>query len=53
VAFFCACLERMEVFPLQLRQFTNVMPFAGIENDEQTGERRERRNPKTKHAREE
>jgi hypothetical protein len=29
------------------------MPFAGVEDEEKPGERRERRNPKTKHAPEE
>jgi hypothetical protein len=43
----------MEMFPLQLGHFADVMSLAGSENDEQTGECRERRNPKTKHAREE
>ncbi len=43
-------LERMEVLPLQLGHFTEVMPFAGSEDQKQTGERRQRRKPKTKHA---
>jgi hypothetical protein len=38
------------MFPLQLGQFADVMAFAGSENDEETGESRERRDPKTKHA---
>lgn len=43
-------LERMEVFLLQLGHFTEVMPFARSEDQKQTGERRQRRKPKTKHA---
>jgi hypothetical protein len=42
--------ERVEVLSLQFGHFTEVMPFTRGENDEQTGERRERRKPKTKHA---
>jgi hypothetical protein len=40
----------MEVLPLQFRQFADVMTLAGSEDDEQTGKRRERRQPRTKHA---
>jgi hypothetical protein len=43
----------MEMFLLQLGHFTQVVALAGSENDEQTGEHRERRKPKTKHARQE
>ena len=43
----------MEMFLLQLGHFADVMAFAGGENEDETGERRERRNPNTKHAREE
>jgi hypothetical protein len=46
-------LQRLVVFSLQLGQLADVMPFAGVENEEETGERRERRKPRTKHAREE
>lgn len=46
-------LQRMEMFLLQLGQFPDVMPLARSEDDDQTGEGRERRKPKTKHAREE
>ncbi len=46
-------LERMEMFLLQFRQLPDMMTFAGGEDDEQTGQGRERRNPKTKHAPEE
>jgi len=41
------------MFLLQLGHFAQVMALAGSENDEQTGERRERRKPKTQHARQE
>lgn len=39
------------MFSLFLRQFANVMAFAGNKNEKQSGQRRERK-PKTKHARE-
>jgi len=38
---------------LQLGHFAQAMALAGRENDEQTDQRRERRKPKTKHARQE
>jgi hypothetical protein len=40
----------MKVFLLQLRHFAHVMTFAGSEDEDETGEGRERRNRKTKHA---
>jgi hypothetical protein len=43
----------MEMFPLQLRQFADVMALTGGEDEDETGQSRERRNPKTKHAPEE
>jgi len=43
----------VEMFLLQLGHFAQAMALARSENDEQTGERREWRKPKTKHAREE
>jgi len=39
------------MFLLQLRQLPHVMPFAGGENQDQTGERRERKESETKHDR--
>ncbi len=50
---FSGRLQRVEVFLLQFGQFPDVMPLARGEDDDQTGESRERRKPKTKHAREE
>jgi hypothetical protein len=41
------------MFLLQFGHFAQVMALARSENDEQTGERHERKRPKTKHAREE
>jgi len=43
----------VKMFLLQLGHFAQVMALAGSENDEQSGERHERRKPNTKHAREE
>jgi hypothetical protein len=44
------CLERAEMLSLQFRQLAEVMAFAGTEDDEQTGERRQRGQPRSKHA---
>jgi hypothetical protein len=46
-------LQRMHMFALDFRQFARVMTFAGSEDEKQTGERRERKQPKTRHARQE
>ena len=43
----------MKMLFLQFRQLSDVMSFAGGENENETGECRERRKPKTKHAPEE
>lgn len=43
----------MKMLFLQFRQLADVMSFAGGENENETGECRERRKPRTKHAREE
>lgn len=48
---FFAMGERIEVLALQFGQFPDGMPFAGSENNDQAGERRERRKPRTKHER--
>jgi hypothetical protein len=39
------------MLPLFFRQLSRVMTFARGENEKQTGKRRERKQPKTKHAR--
>jgi hypothetical protein len=44
-------IKRMEMLLLQLRQFPDVMPFAGIKENKTTGERRERKGAGPKHAR--
>jgi hypothetical protein len=41
------------MFFLQLGHFAQAMALTGSENHEQPGERRERRKPKTQHARKE
>ncbi len=46
-------VQWLEMLFLQFRQLAHVMSFARGENEEETGERRERRKPRTKHAREE
>lgn len=38
----------MEMFPLHLGQLAHVVPFTGVEDEEQTGERNERK--QAKHA---
>ena len=51
---FLSCrLERVKMFALQFGQLARVMAFAGSEDEKQTGEHAERREPRTKHAREE
>lgn len=41
------------MFALQFGQLARVMTFAGGEDEEQKSERAKRREPRTKHAREE
>lgn len=48
-AFLGPGIERMEVFLLHLRHFARVMAFTGVAEEEQTGERDERK--QSKHAR--
>jgi len=38
---------------LQLGQFPDVMTFAGVKDEQETGQSREGKRPKTKHARKE
>jgi hypothetical protein len=50
---FIVRLQGVEMLFLQFGQLADVMSFAGGENENETGECRERRKPRTKHAREE